>query len=287
MRLPRWGRKALNSPWGRSLQRVIGRPPAVPDPLWSRVLGRHGFLQTLATGEQARLKTLCEHFLAQKEFTGVHGLSIHDEIALTIAAQACLPWIHWGLRGLDWYQGFVGIVVYPDEAVATREVTDATGVVHRYREILAGETLHGGPVMLAWSHVVSANQQATQGHNVVIHEFAHQIDMRYKSQHETPNGCPRLPTGFLGLSAAQGASRWQHDWSAAYQRFVSQVDKAERFGTTPPWMDPYGAQSPAEFFAVACEAFWVNRPAFSTEFPELTPLLDAFFKRPRETDSTA
>lgn len=280
MSIPQWWRKAWNSRWGRSLQRVTGRPPAVPEPLWQRVLNRHDFLLSLAPHEQNVLKKLSEHFLAQKEFTGAQGLLVNDEMALTIAAQACLPWVYWGLPGLQWYGGFVGIVVYPDEAVATRIVADTAGVVHQFQEVLAGETLHGGPVMVAWSHVVNASARATQGHNVVIHEFAHQIDMRHKSRYESPNGCPQLPHGFMELSKTEGARRWQNEWQGAYQRFVGQVEMAERFGSAPPWMDGYGAQSPAEFFAVACEAFWVNRAAFQTHFPELTVLLDAFFQRP-------
>lgn len=280
MNAARWWRKARNSRWGRALQRWVGHPPAIPDRLWQRVLERHDFLVARSAHEQAVLKTLCEHFLAQKEFTGAQGLVVHDEMALTIAAQACLPWVHWGLPGLDWYAGFVGIVVYPDEAVATRTVADRAGVVHQYQEILAGETLHGGPVMVAWSHVVNASDRAMQGHNVVIHEFAHQIDMRYKGRFEEPNGCPQLPRGYLGLSAGEGVQRWHHHWQGAYQRFVAQVEMAERFGSAPPWLDGYGAQSPAEFFAVACEAYWVNRSAFQTHFPELTRLLDAFFRHP-------
>jgi len=280
MKLQRWWRKWLHSRWGRMLQRALGQPPAIPEPLWRQVLGRYPFLNALPAAEQATLKTLCERFLAEKEFTGVHGLSINDEMALCVAAQACLPWIHWGLNGLDWYADFVGIVIYPAEAVAQREVADAAGVVHRYRETLAGEAMHGGPVMLVWSHVEGASAGAAHGHNLVIHEFAHKADMRHKSRYEAANGCPRLPSGFMGLPATEAAQRWQTTWSAAFERFGRQVDLAQRFGAPPPWMDAYGAQAPAEFFAVACEAYWVNRTGFTAEFPDLAPLLDAFFRRP-------
>ena len=275
---PRWLRVLRHSRWGRTLTRWFGGAPPIPAPLWRKVLQAQPFLHTLEPAEQAALELLCRHFLARKSFSGANGLQINDEIALTIATQACLPWVHWGLAGLDWYRGFAGIVLHPDEVWAQREETDEAGVVHRWREALAGEAMHGGPLMLAWSHVRAANDKVQHGHNLVIHEFAHQIDMRHKSRHQAADGCPQLPRGFLGLEPRAAAQHWQQVWSQQHRHFVRQVQMAERFGAPLPWLDAYGATDAAEFFAVACEAYVVNRARFGAEFPALLPLLDAFFR---------
>jgi len=277
---PRWLRVLRHSRWGRRLTRWFGGAPPIPPGLWRRVLQAQPFLQHLDPPQLERLQLLCRHFLAQKTFSGANGLQINDEMALQIATQACLPWIHWGLTGLDWYRSFDGIVVHPDEVLAQREETDAAGVVHRWREALAGEAMQGGPMMLAWSHVRAASAKAQQGHNLVIHEFAHQIDLRHKSRHQDADGCPRLPRGFLGLDERAAAQHWQQVWGHAYRDFVRQVQMAERFGAAAPWLDAYGATDTAEFFAVACEAYTLQRLRFGAEFPPLLPLLDAFFRHP-------
>lgn len=246
-------------------------PRAIPDALWDAVPRRHGFLARRTGAELARLRQLAAGFLATKEFTGAQGFTITDEVALAIAAQAVLPLLHLGpkndpLAALRWYGDFVGIVVHPGEVVARRVVTDAVGVVHHYDEVLSGEAMDGGPVMLSWSDVDGAGESAGRGYNVVIHEFAHKIDMRDGA----PDGCPPLPS-----AAARRA--WLAVMEAEYGAFREKVIVAERFGGPVPWLDAYGAQSIDEFFAVACEAYFVNRERFAEEFPPLVPLFDGFF----------
>lgn len=238
-------------------------PPAIPEGLWQGTLSRYPFLAGRPADELARLRDLAARFLASKEFHGAQGLVITDEIALAIAAQAVLPVLH---LGLDWYDDFVGIVVHPDEVMARRTVTDEDGVVHHYDEVLAGEAMEGGPVMLSWRDVDSAGQTAQDGYNVVIHEFAHKIDMRDGE----PDGCPPLP------AAVRRA--WLAVMQAEYDAFREQVVMAERFGGEPTWLDPYGARSIDEFFAVACEAYFVNRERFAQGFAPLLSLFDSFFR---------
>ena len=163
----------------RRAQRVI------PDSMWRDVLARYPFLAQRPEAELARLRQLTAQFLDIKEFHGANGLVITDAMAIAIAAQAVLPVLN---LSLGWYDDFVGIVVHPDEVVARRTITDEDGVVHQYDEVLAGEAMEGGPVMLNWSDVDSAGSTAEQGYNVVIHEFIHKIDMR----DGTPDGCPPL-----------------------------------------------------------------------------------------------
>ena len=269
--------------WNRlrnRLRAALAPVPEIPATLWLQTLQRHPFLHALPLPEQAKLRTLSALFLGSKQFHGAHGLEVTDAMAIDIAAQACLPLLYWGepAQALGWYDDFVGIVLHTGQAVARRKAVDDAGVVHHYTEVLAGEAMERGPIMLSWQDVRKAAHSAHHGSNVVIHEFAHKLDMRNGSA----DGCPPLPAGFMGTEGARAAhALWWAAWEPAYAQFQERVAMAERFGSAKPWLDAYGATAPAEFFAVACEAYWVNRAQFSHEFPELAPLLDGFFQRPR------
>ncbi|MDH5205775.1 MAG: zinc-dependent peptidase [Hylemonella sp.] len=259
----------------RCLAHPTGTAPVIPDALWQQVLSDVPFLTSLSPAELLRLRQLSAFFLKDKEFHGAQGLLITDAMALAIAAQACLPLVHLGdgRTALRWYDEFVGIVVHPDQVVAQREFTDDTGLVHSYREVLAGEACEQGPVTLSWHDVTSASPE--HGYNVVIHEFVHKIDMR----DGVVDGCPPLPANFMAMgSVRQARAHWFETLEAAYDDFRDQVIRAERFGAAPPWLDPYGAESLSEFFAVASEAYFVNRRRFSNEMPGLLTLFDAFFR---------
>ncbi|MEP6558721.1 MAG: M90 family metallopeptidase [Burkholderiales bacterium] len=256
--------------------------PLLPDSLWLPLLQRHRFLKQLSELEALRLRALTVEFLRVKRFHGAHGLVITDAIAASIAAQAVLPLLHLEAErtpaaALRWYHDFVGIVVHADEVLARREVVDDSGVVHRFQEMLTGEAMDGGPVMLSWRDVAAADSTAAHGYNVVVHEFIHKIDLC----DGLADGCPPLPVGFLGASSQRAArAAWMAVFEPAYVAFCEQTVLAERFGEKPSWLDAYGAQAPAEFFAVACEAYFVNRPRFTADFEALSNLFDAFF-RPR------
>lgn len=266
--------------WARA--RLGLGPREIPERLWHHTLTRLPFIAALPAAPQQRLRRLAGLFLAQKEFHGAHGLQVTDAMAVSIAAQACLPLVHMpgGDRVLRWYGDFVTIVVHPAEAVARRKVMDAAGVEHHYDETLLGEAMERGPVMLSWRHVAHAGTSAENGHNLVIHEFAHKLDMHGKAPGQHPDGCPELPPGFLGLAPVPARRLWRDTLADSYRRFHEQVVMAERFGAEPPWLDGYGATAPSEFFAVACEAYWVQRERFGQEFPELRPLFDGFFGIP-------
>jgi Mlc titration factor MtfA (ptsG expression regulator) len=237
----------------------------IPDDLWQGLLATHAFIARRPPAEVGLLRERVGHFLADKQFHGAHGLAITDAMALSIAAQACLPVLHLGLR---WYDDFVGIVVHPGEVVADRTVTDDSGVVHQYEELLAGEAMDGGPVMLSWSDVEAGSAGAHDGtYNVVIHEFVHKIDMR----DGVADGCPPLPS-------AKARRAWLAVMQAEYDAFREQVIVAERFGGPTPWLDPYGAQSIDEFFAVACEAYFVDPERFAREHAALAGLFAPFFE---------
>ena len=255
-----------------------GAPSAgrvIPQALWDSTLQAYPFLAQRNAEDISRLRELSGHFLDGKEFYGAQGLEITDAMAVAVAAQASLPILHLP-GGLDWYDDFVGIVMQPGEVVARREVTDEAGVVHRYSEVLSGEAMDRGPIMLSWTDVAGAGASAMQGYNVVIHEFAHKIDMRAGE----PDGCPPLPAGFMGSASPRAArERWLAMLTPAYDAFREKVIIAERFGGEEPWLDAYGAQSITEFFAVACEGYFVNRDAFKRDFASLVTLFDAFFSQ--------
>ncbi|MFW5329276.1 zinc-dependent peptidase [Hydrogenophaga sp. ZJX-1] len=280
-------------PLARLLQRWLPRrwrsPLPLPAALWRETLQQHPFLAELTTTEQTRLQQLCGHFLLEKEFHGAHGLVVTDAMALSIAAQACLPLLHIAsptarssrdpMDALDWYDDFVGIVVQPGAAVAMRESIDAAGVVHRYREVLAGEAMDRGPVMLSWEDVAQAGQVTGSGSNVVIHEFVHKMDMRGMQAGDTPDGAPAMTRGLWGSThSAQARQHWRRTMTEAYTQFREALNVAERFGGERPWLDSYAAKDPAEFFAVTCEAYFVNRERFALECPTLLPLYDGFFR---------
>jgi Mlc titration factor MtfA (ptsG expression regulator) len=258
------------------------RRPDVPDDLWHSTLAAYPFLAVINPAEQIRLRALSLAFLNGKEFHGAGGLAITDAMAVAVAAQACLPLLHLAPAAdatttLRWYDDFVGIVLHPDEVLAHREVTDDDGVVHEYPEILTGEAMEGGPVMLSWADVADAGRSAAQGYNVVIHEFVHKMDMRDGEA----DGCPPLPPGFLGATRrAQARQRWFARLKPEFEKFCDQVSAADRFGglVDVPWLDPYAAESLSEFFAVAAEAYFVNPHRLSDHSPALHDLLDQFFR---------
>lgn len=290
---PRWLRGVTRwlthklTHWRRRWQARRGDGRAIPDRLWARVVADLPCLQALDGNEQARLRDLCAAFLARKEFSGAHGLVVDDRMALLVAAQACLPLRHRGLSALAWYDDFVGIVLHPDEVVAPRRTRDEAGVVHEYDEALAGEAMQGGPIVLAWPRVLGSAPGATGiGHNLVIHEFAHAIDLHGKPLGQPADGCPLLPAGFLGLSAAAARQHWHTVLTEAHATHRQRVALHERFGAPPPWLDAYGAESLAEFFAVACEAYCVNRERLAEAHADLVALLDAFFARPTAPGDT-
>lgn len=270
----------LNRLW-RRVRTTVAPVPDISATLWLQTLQRYPFLAALSLHDQSKLRALAALFLHQKRFHGAHDLVVTDAMAIDIAAQASLPLLHWGdpAKALKWYDDFVTIVLHPGEAVARRQVVDEAGVVHEHAQVLLGEAMDRGPIMLSWQHVANAAENTERGHNVVVHEFVHKLDMRSGE----PNGCPPLPAGFLGARSGRAAyEAWWNAWEPAYEDFREAVIKAERFGAERPWLDAYGATSPSEFFAVACEAYFVNRRRFAQEFASLVPVLDAFFQRPAD-----
>ncbi|MBK1615252.1 hypothetical protein CKO44_17460 [Rubrivivax gelatinosus] len=243
----------------RREEAALARRP-IPDDLWKRTLVRYPFLQRRDPEAAAALRRLTSLFLDRKEFSAQPGVRLTDHVAVAVAAQACLPILNIGLAA---YDGFVGIVLHPDQVVARRSTVDEDGVVHEYDELLSGEAMEGGPVMLSWQDVRAAGRSAAEAYNVVIHEFAHVLDMA----DGVADGVPLLP-------AELPAAEWQAVLQAEYEDFCRRVEADEDTA-----LDPYGAQSPDEFFAVASEAFFVAPAAMKKEHPALYGVFVRFYRQ--------
>ena len=241
----------------RALQRR-----SISDELWRACIAELPFVAARPTEQQERLRRMASLFLDRKEFTGAQGFVVTDGIALTVAVQACLPVLE---LGLDHYDGFVGIVMHGDAVVAAREVIDKDGIVHAYDEELAGEAMEGGPLMLSWADVLPGTRADTPAtaYNVVIHEFAHVLDMRDGQA----DGIP-----LLGSSAQRRA--WGEVLMADYDRFCERVVCG--YETV---LDPYAAEALDEFFAVSSEAFFVTPQALKEEQPATYRLLMSYYRQ--------
>ena len=258
---------ALWRTWQRSREAAALRRRAIPDDLWKRTLVRYPFLRWRSTEDQLELRRLTSLFLDRKEFSGAGGLRLTNAIVVSIAAQAVLPVLK---LGLGRYDSFVGIVVHPDQVVARRTVHDDDGLVHEYDETLSGEAVQGGPVMLSWRDVRAggrAGRAGAGGYNVVIHEFAHVLDMADGQS----DGVPILPLGW-------SRQAWLDVLQPQLDEFMRRVDAGE-----DTVLDPYGANGLDEFFAVASESFFVDPHGLATEHRPLYGMLAQLFEQdPRQ-----
>ncbi|MDC8760080.1 zinc-dependent peptidase [Janthinobacterium fluminis] len=222
--LPRW-----------RLNRALARPlPAEA----LDILGRNMPIYARMPAElQAQLQRLVAQFLYQKRFIGCDGLEVDDEMRVTIAGQACLLLLN---RYTRVYPELHTILVYPSEFLVERSEVGPGGVITESEDGLLGESWGDGRVILAWDHVQRGAADWSDGSNVVLHEFAHQLD----SESGAPNGAP-----FLG-----DASNY-HNWAAVLSRDYADL-RHDAIYRQPSVLDHYGANSPAEFFAVATETFF-------------------------------
>ncbi len=243
--------------WKR--KRILARH-RIDDALWRRAQHHLPFLHGLSADEQQRLKDYAVVFLAEKQLTPVQGLALSEDDRVEIALQACLPILE---LGLDWYDGWVGIVVHPSDFRVQRAETGDDGVVHEWDDELAGESWPGGPVVLSWEALDDSGSVAEGGANVVIHEFAHKLDMAGGEA----DGVPPLPS-------REARDRWIRTFDAEFDRFRANLD-AGKEGI----LDPYAAEHEAEFFAVASEAFFESPNALKREFPKLYDLFAAFYRQ--------
>ena len=244
--------------WPRwQLRRALAQPFPTA---WERILQDHVPIVTSLPAELAsQLRRLIQHFVHTKSYVGCAGQEIDDTVRVAIAAQACLLLLN---RPTRVYPRLRTILVYPGAFAVPRREVDAAGVVSEARQPLLGESWEDGRVVLSWDHVLAGGRDAEGGQNVVLHEFAHQLD----SESGGNNGAP-----FLGDPA-----RYRR-WAEVLSRDFEQL-RAEAMVRQPGVIDHYGAHSPAEFFAVATETFFLRPWDMAERHAELFGELHSYFR---------
>lgn len=245
-RLRRWRRQRI----------VEARRPSPHD--WEAATAGLPVLSGLSPAERARLQELAVLFLHAKSLEPVAGLELTEPMRLRIAALAALPVL--GLD-IDYYRGFYSVVIYPGSFRARHEHWEEDGTVHQVEQELAGEAWERGPVILSWEEVEASLE--LDGFNVVIHECAHKLDMLTGAT----NGLPPLHRGMQ-------VRAWSEAFGAAYENLQRRAQAGEQTE-----LDPYAAESPAEFFAVASEAFFELPHLLREVYPAVYEQLLAFYRQ--------
>ncbi|MDB5917073.1 MAG: hypothetical protein JWR40_1307 [Massilia sp.] len=247
---------------GWRLRRALGRPmPAGFTDIFARNIPVYA---RMPENLRQQLHRLVRQFLYQKKFIGCDGLDIDDEMRVTIAGQACMLLLN---RPSRVYPGLHAVLVYPSAFLVPRNQVDAAGVVTETRQDLLGESWGDGRVVLSWDHVRRGAHDWTDGQNVVLHEFAHQLD----SESGSNNGAPYL-----------GSRESYRNWSAVLSRDYADL-RADAIYGQQSVLDHYGATSPAEFFAVATETFFEKPYQMAERHPALFAEFGKYYRvDPRE-----
>ncbi len=201
---------------------------------------------------------LTQVFMAEKNFEGCGGLAMTDEVRVTVAAQACLLLLG---RETDIYPRLESVLVYPTTFVPRMVEEYDDGLVEEYDDPLDGEAWSTGAVILAWDDVLHAADDVRDGYNVVLHEFAHQLDL----ENGEADGTPRL-------GSAVDPRAWAETFSRAYEHHCRDVDRRRH-----TLLDDYAADDPAEFFAVTTENYFVRPEALKRRHAELHARLREFY----------
>lgn len=244
--IPHWRlKRALRAPfpeaWRGILERNSEAYRSLPDPL------------------QHRLELLVKHFLHHKHFAGAGGLEITDEIRVTIAAEACLLILN---RPSGVYPALRYLIVYPSAFLVRNEERDEDGVVDLEPEDRLGESWHNGKVILAWDSVLRGSRNFVDGQNVVLHEFAHQLD----NEDGATDGAPLL-----------GHEHSYRSWASIMSGEFEALREAS-WNDEESLLDHYGATNPAEFFAVATETFFEDPWEMAEHHAELFDALRAYYR---------
>ncbi len=229
---------------------------AVDGHAWRAATRDLAILQRLAPTERDRLRELTGRFLGGKRFEAARGAEFDPELPARVAAQACLPVL---ALDLDWYADWSTVVIVPDRFTADFEEVDEAGVVHEWTEDAAGEFWdEGGPIVLSLVDIAASG--TGEGFNVVIHEAAHKLD----ALDGVLNGRPPLHAGM-------DPSAWARAFTDAFTALCQAPDDFA--------LDPYAAEAPEEFFAVASEYFFELPETLADEHPAVYAQLVAFYRQ--------
>jgi len=240
-------------------QRVL-RKHAIPFHTWHHITAKMPLVATRSNKEKARLRLLSTLFLHQKSFTGAQGLEVTLDMGITIAAQACLEILYLGLNAFD---GWIEIIIYPSAFIVNRDITDENGVVHAQTNRLSGESWGRGPIILSWQDVEQDSYHLHPGHNIVLHEFAHKLDMLSGRADGQPPLTRDMPL-----------QEWSDALGEAHTKLISQIDHHQH-----SYINNYAVTNPAEFFAVSCEYFFTAPQLLEKQCPEVYQQLKSYFKQ--------
>lgn len=239
----------------------ILRRHKIPDTIWTRVVTGPPVLSTLSAEELQRLRRLTTLFLHAKTISGAADFELDTYMRTLIAAQACLLILH---LSLDFYDGWSEVIVYPGAFIVPSVQTDDSGVQHRVTNVLGGEAWARGPVLLSWEDVKPDRQpHHNHGVNVVLHEFAHKLDLL----NGAANGMPPL-------HHKMKREEWTEDFTQAYEAMLRHIRGGHRGR-----IDPYAVESPAEFFAVVTEFFFERPRVLKQEIPAVYAQLVQFYRQ--------
>ena len=243
--------------WWR--QRFL-RKHRIPLHLWDAALSQAPVLTPLDSAERLRLRELASRFLRDKVIVGAQGMTVTEEMGVLIASQACLLILN---LGDEYFAGWREVILYPDSFVVDHEEYDAAGVVHETRHALGGEAWGRGPVILSWQDIRPGAHPHGPGSNVVLHEVAHKLDML----NGDANGMPPLHAGM-------SRPAWTEALSGAYDDLYQQLQRHRHTA-----IDPYAAESPAEFFAVLTEVFFERPQHLYQIYPRVYAVFKQFYRQ--------
>ena len=256
---------------------IFQRKPEAPAPDASALAGLRASwyeFDHLDETQWQQLVGLARRFLATKRVVGAAGFEVDETVRWTIALLACLPILELSLRA---YADFVDVIVYPDRFLVDRSQMDEAGVVHESRDILSGEAMDLGPIVLAWSDIVEDRQHS--GSCVIVHEFVHKLDMANGAADGVPVGAEARSPGWHRILTASYAD-FCHRLDAIEAAIPAHIDPESPAANA--WygqlgLDPYAATDPIEFFAVAGEAFFSDPRRLREGFPALFEAMRRYF----------
>jgi Mlc titration factor MtfA (ptsG expression regulator) len=242
---------------GQWIRRLAGVPAEIPEQTWQRCLQRVVWARAFDAAGQLRLREFSGRFLSDKAITPAGGMQLDDEQRVLIALLCCRPVLH---LDYGWLDGWHEVIVYPNRfrSPEQKEQDDERG--DGRRRFSLGESWWRGPLVLSWKDVLQSIERPKAGRDVVVHEIAHKLD----GLHDGVDGAPRLH-----MDDRMG---WARDFQAAYDELVADLDAGRR-----PAIDPYAAESHAEFFAV-CSEYWFTDPArLQAAYPAVARRLANFY----------
>ena len=250
----------LGTALGRWRMRRILRRNPLPHHIWHGVTRRALVLRGLDAVQMAHLRELTTWFIDQKSITGVQGLEVTPSMKVAVAAQACLLILN---LGVEYFDGWVEVILYPGAFRVHHAEMDSLGLVHNEASALTGESWLRGPVILSWDDVERDTFHYHAGHNVVLHELAHKLD----GLNGVTNGMPPLRSGM-------SRKRWAEALGAAYDVLCLEVAAGES-----AFINPYAATNPAEFFAVLSEYFFTAPDILKNCCPSVHKQLTLFYRQ--------